>query len=200
MKHLLAIPCLLVCLIAGNASAMPQSSQFRLTEISASYSFFGKTVEAANATVYSTNQKAFQIDLELTLNGCPPNAACSFMPNTFQTISFRVIELGQSCGSVVMTGVSDDGLTITLTDHRTRLCDDFRLYDTEVLVSGPNGDAYFGGSRVVNTLPPPTCMAYWSGAIFDATTNSCQMIGASGCQNPFEYRSLQQCEAAHGLR
>ena len=47
--------------------------------------------------------------------------------------------------------------------------------------------------------PPVTCMAYFSGAQFDSTTKACKMTGKSGCSNPFEFLTVEECNEAHGV-
>jgi hypothetical protein len=41
--------------------------------------------------------------------------------------------------------------------------------------------------------PRPICMAYFTGYIFDATQGTCLRLGASGCSNPFEFTTQQEC-------
>ncbi len=45
-----------------------------------------------------------------------------------------------------------------------------------------------------------TCMAFWTGFIYDASSDSCVSIGSSGCGNPFEFHSLVACKRANLLK
>lgn len=42
--------------------------------------------------------------------------------------------------------------------------------------------------------PPHICMAYWSG--YRVENGQCVKRGASGCSNPFQFRTLEACEAS----
>lgn len=57
--------------------------------------------------------------------------------------------------------------------------------------------------------PPPvrfpgrggiTCMAYWDGAVFDPAIRSCRNASVSGCKNPFEFHTVEECEQAFATR
>jgi hypothetical protein len=55
---------------------------------------------------------------------------------------------------------------------------------------------------VMPELPDPgrnVCMAYHTGAIFDAEANRCFQIGTSGCSNPFEFREVSECLKAYSM-
>lgn len=52
-------------------------------------------------------------------------------------------------------------------------------------------------------LPNPnslTCLAYWSGFVYDEQSDSCVETGASGCSNPFEFQTLEACEVGNLLK
>jgi len=44
-----------------------------------------------------------------------------------------------------------------------------------------------------------TCLAYFQGFTYDAQSDSCVVDGASGCSNPFEFTTIDQCETANLL-
>lgn len=46
------------------------------------------------------------------------------------------------------------------------------------------------------SAPPELCDAYFVGADFNVTTQSCEKSEASGCSFPFEFRSVEQCKTA----
>lgn len=50
------------------------------------------------------------------------------------------------------------------------------------------------------TGPGYTCMAYWQGVHFNPATQACEKAGASGCSNPFEFKTITDCEKAFATR
>jgi len=43
------------------------------------------------------------------------------------------------------------------------------------------------------------CLAYWTGFEYDQNTDSCVERGTSGCRNPFEFLTLDECEKGNLL-
>lgn len=43
-------------------------------------------------------------------------------------------------------------------------------------------------------VEPEPCDAYWEGYVYDSTIKECKLKGASGCNNPFEYQTKEECE------
>ncbi len=41
-----------------------------------------------------------------------------------------------------------------------------------------------------------TCMAYFTGFVFDSASQACVEQGRSGCSDPFEFQTQQECESA----
>ena len=111
--------------------------------------------------------------------------------------------------------------SIEVVDHSKRICRDYHPYETEVTYANDRGESHFGGAalRVLEpeVAPAPmsaafssssildrisnagrvTCMAYWTGVEFNAQTGVCERRGASGCGNPFEFLTIEDCEASH---
>jgi len=49
-------------------------------------------------------------------------------------------------------------------------------------------------------LETGSCDAYWKGYVYDVENKICKEEGASGCSNPFPYKTEQECKEANNIR
>jgi hypothetical protein len=68
------------------------------------------------------------------------------------------------------------------------------LWSGAAALFGLSAAAYSGSVEASRAPEPPTCDAYWEGWYFEAG-KGCVAGGASGCSNPFPYRSEEECQA-----
>ena len=45
-----------------------------------------------------------------------------------------------------------------------------------------------------------TCDAYWEGYVYNSESSECKLEGASGCNNPFDYSTKEECESVGGIQ
>lgn len=44
-----------------------------------------------------------------------------------------------------------------------------------------------------------SCLAYFEGYVYNSFTNECDLVGATGCDNPFEYQTIVECLIGNGV-
>ena len=66
-------------------------------------------------------------------------------------------------------------------------------FSSFVVAPGPN--ATIDSSNATDNMPEiVTCDAYWEGYIMNAA-GECEVVGTSGCNNPFKYKTKEECES-----
>jgi len=99
---------------------------------------------------------------------------------------------------LIIEGYDDDGCVIWACDPPT-ICEDVcgDNYCAEIVcLSQGCPCAETPESCPQDCDPLTTCDAYWEGYVYNDVTEACELIGASGCDNPFDYETQEACEEA----
>lgn len=116
-------------------------------------------------------------------------------------------------GAREMRSGIENRLTLDFNDPRARPLRRYRLVLTHMDSAAPELQVFLNGELItshygfdcrrneVTALPVipkdrMTCMAHFTGFVYDAQSGSCQATGQSGCSSPFEFDSAETCEAA----
>jgi len=88
-------------------------------------------------------------------------------------------------------GGTDFGFTVTVPvgSEFEWLCtlqqdDEFSVVELDTIFIGKAGET---GS----------CAAYWEGYVYDSVSNECKLEGTSGCNDPFEFKTEEECNEAN---